>query len=221
MAKSREEGQQPETRQGEQQQQSAQAAGGQSGQQQTGMAQGGQAGGQQRGMTRRGTSGLAPWSSSPFSFMRRFSEEMDRLFEDFGFGPSLFGPTLSGFESGLQSRGGFAEALWSPQIEAFQRGDELVVRADLPGLTKDDVKIEIHDDQLIIRGERRQEHEEGRRGEGQYRSERRYGSFYRSIPLPEGVNADNAKAAFRNGVLEITIPAPQPQAQGRRIEIQG
>jgi HSP20 family protein len=153
--------------------------------------------------------------------MRRFSEEMDRLFEDFGFGPSLFGPTLSGFESGLQSRGGFAEALWSPQIEAFQRGDELVVRADLPGLTKDDVKIEIHEDQLIIQGERRQEHEEGRRGEGQYRSERRYGSFYRSIPLPEGVNADNAKAAFRNGVLEITIPAPQPQAQGRRIEIQG
>jgi len=146
---------------------------------------------------------------------------MDRLFEDFGFGPSLFGPTLSGFERGLQPRRGIGEALWSPQVEVFQRGDELVVRADLPGLTKDDVKIEIQEDQLVIQGERRQEHEEGRLGERQYRSERRYGSFYRSIPLPEGANVDNAKAAFRNGVLEITIPTPRPQTQGRRIEIQG
>jgi HSP20 family protein len=211
MARSREESQQSEARQPEQQQQS-------SGQVQT---SGGQAGGQQRGMARRGTSGLAPWSSSPFSFMRRFSEEMDRLFEDFGFGPSLFGPTLSGFESGLQPRSGFGEALWSPQIEVFQRGDQLVVRADLPGLTKDDVKVEVQEDQLVIEGERRQEHEEGRPGEAHYRSERRYGSFYRSIPLPEGVKADNANASFRNGVLEITIPAPQLQPQGRRIEIQG
>jgi HSP20 family protein len=153
--------------------------------------------------------------------MRRFSEEMDRLFEDFGFGPSLFGPTLSGFETGLTSRGDFGRGLWSPQIEVFQRGDQLVVRADLPGLTKDDVKVEVQEDQLIIQGERKQEHEEGRPGEARYRSERHYGSFYRSIPLPEGIKAENANATFRNGVLEISVPAPQLQQQSRRIEIQG
>jgi HSP20 family protein len=211
MARSREESQQTETRQGEHQQQSSQSM----------QTAGGQAGQQQRGMTRRETSGLAPSSSSPFSFMRRFSEEMDRLFEDFGFGPSLFGPTLSGFETGLLPRSASGGALWSPQIEMFQRGDQLVVRADLPGLTKDDVKVEIQEDQLVIQGERKQEHEEGRPGEARYRSERRYGSFFRSIPLPEGVKAENANATFRNGVLEITIPAPQLQPQGRRIEIQG
>jgi len=108
--------------------------------------------------------------------------------------------------------------LWSPQMETFQRGSEFVVRADLPGLTKDDVKIDITDDTLTIEGERREEHEENR--EDYYRSERSYGSFYRVVPWPEGAITDSAKANFNNGVLEIVVQAPPREvSRGRRLEI--
>ena len=91
------------------------------------------------------------------------------------------------------------------------------MRADLPGLTKDDVKVEVTGDAVIISGERKSEHEE--RGEGFYRSERSYGSFYRRLPLPEGASADDAQATFRDGVLEITMQAPQRQRRGRTLQI--
>jgi HSP20 family molecular chaperone IbpA len=109
-------------------------------------------------------------------------------------------------------------SLWTPQIETFQRGDEFVVRADLPGLKKEDVKVDITDDSVTIEGERREEHEEDR--EGYYRSERSYGSFYRVVPLPEGAITDNAKARFNNGVLEIVVQAPPREvSRGRRLDI--
>jgi HSP20 family protein len=147
--------------------------------------------------------------------MRRFSEEMDRLFEDFGFGSRSLMPSFArGFPTNL---GEFGQSLWSPQVETFAREGELVIRADLPGMSKDDVNVEVTDDAITISGERRNENEEKR--EGFYRSERSYGSFYRQIPLPEGVNADDANATFRNGVLEITMKAPQLQSQRRRLEI--
>jgi HSP20 family protein len=84
-------------------------------------------------------------------------------------------------------------------------------------LTKDDVNVEITDDAIDISGERRNEDEERR--EGYYRSERSYGGFFRSIQLPEGANAEDANATFNNGVLEITMEAPQLQSRGRRLEI--
>ena len=93
-----------------------------------------------------------------------------------------------------------------------------MVRADLPGLNKDDVKVEVTDDMLKIAGERREEHEENH--EGYRHGERRYGRFFRSIPLPEGVKAEDVRATFHNGVLEVTMPAPQPEQRGRRIEVQ-
>jgi HSP20 family protein len=153
-------------------------------------------------------------TGSPFSFMRRFSEQMDRLFGDFGFGRSL-APSFGGEVGRLAD---LESSLWSPQVEVLERGKQLIVRADLPGLTKDDIDVDITDDSIVIRGERRQEREENE--EGYYRSERSYGSFYREIPLPEGVNASEANATFRNGVLEIAMPAPERQSRGRRrIEI--
>ena len=170
---------------------------------------------QQRGMVRRESSSASRYNS-PFSFMRRFSEEMDRLFDDFGFGSGWLSPS---FERGLSSSalGEFGQGFWSPQIETFEREGQLVIRADLPGLSKDDVNLEINDDAITISGERHNENEEKR--EGYYRSERSYGSFYRQIPLPEGVNADDANATFHNGVLEITMKAPQLQSRSRKLEI--
>jgi HSP20 family protein len=150
---------------------------------------------------------------SPFSLMRRFSEEMDQLFGDFGFGGGL----ASGFGREFGRLADLQESMWLPQVEAFEREGKLIIRADLPGLTKDDINVDITDDAIKIRGERRQENEESE--EGYYRSERSYGSFYREIPLPSGVNREEANASFRNGVLEITMPAPARQPSSRRIEI--
>jgi HSP20 family protein len=152
---------------------------------------------------------LSSRPATPFRMLERFADEMDRIFDDFGF-------------ARLRSRRGFGllsdEEMWTPELEVFHRNSELVIRADLPGLARDDVKVDISDNQVTIEGERQRQHEEER--EGVYRSERSYGKFYRVIPLPEGVMADQAKATFRNGVLEITMPAPPEQARrGRRLEI--
>jgi HSP20 family protein len=151
--------------------------------------------------------GLTRWHRSPFgSLFDRWNDEMDRVFEDFGFGRNWL-------TRGQRTLG------WSPQIEMFQRGNDLVVRADLPGLKKEDVHAEISDDVLTIQGERKQEREEER--EGVYRNERTYGSFFRTIPLPEGTIADSAKASFKNGVLEIVLQAPPSEVRkGRRINIE-
>ena len=171
---------------------------------------------EQTGLARRDSSAPSFFGGSPFAMMRRFREEMDRLFDDFGFGRSL----MPNFGRDLFSRafGDFGEtAVWSPQVEMFERDGKLVVRADLPGLNKDDVKVELTDNAVTISGERRSEHEEKR--EGFYRSERSYGSFFRRIPLPEGVNTEDANATFNNGVLEVEMKAPEKRSTGRRLEI--
>jgi len=178
----------------------------------------GERGGRPQGaITRREQYATSQLMSSPFTFMRRFGEEMDRLFEDFGMGRGLRAP-MFGRELGRRGdMGDMGISMWSPQVEVFERGNQLVVRADLPGMTRDDINVEFADDALVIRGERHSEREENE--EGYYRSERSYGGFYRSIPLPEGVSAENANATFRNGVLEITMPAPQRAEKRRRLEI--
>jgi HSP20 family protein len=144
---------------------------------------------------------------SPFGLMRRMQADMDRLFGEVWGGrqsPSLYG------------EGG--RAGWVPAIETLQRGDEFVVRAEVPGLAPEEVSVEIGDDQLTIQGERKYDHQEEH--EGVFRSERAYGSFYRVVPLPEGAMSDSAQATFKNGVLEIVLKAPPREVQrGRRIEI--
>ncbi len=148
-------------------------------------------------------------AATPFSFMRRFAEEMDQLFEDFDFRRDWLAPVL-GSE--------FGAGIWSPQVEMLQHDGELIVRADLPGLTKDDLKVEITDNAITIEGERRGEKEEKR--EGFYRSERSYGKFYRRLPIPEGVDVKDAAATFQNGVLELKMKASKrEQKKGRRLEI--
>jgi HSP20 family protein len=144
--------------------------------------------------------------NSPFSALQRFADEVDRMFEDFGFGR----------RGGLSLFEGDRGEMWSPQVEVFQKDNELTIRADLPGLKKDEVSVEVTDSAVTIHGERKREHQEEQ--EGYFRSERSYGSFQRTVPLPEGAMSDQAKATFRDGVLEIKVPAP-PVSKGRRLEI--
>lgn len=153
--------------------------------------------------------------ANPFRMLERFADEMDRVFEDFGFGRGWLMPRR-GFGSPDPVVRGIED--WFPDVEIVQRNNELVIRADLPGMTKDDVKVEVTEEALTIQGERKREHEEEKAGV--YRSERSYGSFYRSIPLPDGAMADQAKATFKDGVLEVTMPAPPESVKrGRRLQI--
>ena len=171
------------------------------------------------GLARRPTSSPSLAASNPFALMRQLADEMDRVFENFGFGRNRFGlPSL--FE-GLPSTGGaLTEATaWSPQVEVFEEGGRLIVRAEAPGVKKEDIKVEVTEDALIIQGERKREHED--KGQGYYRSERSYGSFYRAVPLPEGTSAEGATASFKDGVLEVSLQAPRrEEKRGKQISIQ-
>jgi HSP20 family protein len=142
----------------------------------------------------------------PAGLMRRFGDEMERLFERFG--------RVRDWPWGR-----FQEGTWAPDIEVLRRGDHFILRADLPGLKKEDITVEIRENAVTISGERRRDQAEAR--EEPYRSERRYGSFHRVIPLPEEAQANHAKATFKDGVLEIAMPeAPRGVPRGRRIDIE-
>ena len=134
--------------------------------------------------------------------MRRMTEEMDRVIQEFG------------LERDSGNRAG-----WSPAIEVSERDGKYNVRAELPGLSPDDVRVEVVNDALVIQGERKVEHEE--KDGGVQRTERQYGLFYRSIPLPEGAELEHANARFQNGMLEVTIPVPQQKENRRPIRIEG
>ena len=107
---------------------------------------------------------------------------------------------------------------WMPAMDLVESGDHFVLRADLPGMNEEDVKIEVEEGTLTISGERKAEHEANE--EGYYRVERAFGSFSRSLTLPKGVDADAVSASFDRGVLEVRIPKPE-ERKPRRIEIGG
>jgi HSP20 family protein len=126
-----------------------------------------------------------------------FSRDVDRLFDAF-------------FGGERESR------RWVPQIDLVEAEDHFVLKADLPGLSEEDVSIEVQDATLTISGERKTEHEARERG--WYRIERSFGSFSRSLTLPDGVDPDGISAAFDRGVLEVRIPKPE-ERKPRRVQI--
>ena len=139
--------------------------------------------------------------------LREFStlqNEMNRLFN------TVFDTPTGG------GNGGGAMRRWMPPMDLVETGDHFVLRADLPGMSQDDVKIELEDTTLTISGERPPEHES--KDEGYYRLERAFGAFSRSLTLPKGVDADAVSASFDRGVLEIRIPKPEAR-KPRRISI--
>jgi HSP20 family protein len=149
-----------------------------------------------------------PATYSPFGLMRRFADEMDRVFEGFSFpGTRHFSPWAWG-----------EHQRFSPELDIIERDGKLVIRADLPGVSKENVNVDVSEHSVTIEGERKCEHEQNQ--EGVYTCERSYGHFRREIPLPEGVKTDTAKAAFKNGTLEITFDVPEASKKRRRIEVQ-
>jgi HSP20 family protein len=118
------------------------------------------------------------------------------------------------FFGGRPGNGGLRR--WVPAMDLTETDDHLVLRADLPGLDKDDVKIEVTDGVLTVSGERKAEQEE--RTDGFHRVERAFGAFSRSMSLPEHVDAEKVTADFDNGVLEVRIPKPE-EREPHRVQI--
>ena len=143
----------------------------------------------------------------PFALMRA---EFDRFFNE----PSWAGLHWPTFRFG---RG--EEAAWNPEVDVFERNNYLVTKIDLPGLKKEEVKVEVTDGYLAISGERKREEEEKK--EEFYRCEREYGSFYRAVPLPKGVKFEDVKATFADGVLEVSVPLPvKAEPEARKVAIE-
>ena len=133
---------------------------------------------------------------SPF---RELAREMEETFGRF-------------FPAWSEERG----STWMPAVDMVDEKDEIVVKADLPGLEQKDIEVTVQDGTLTIRGERKEEKEEKK--EGYYYAERSYGAFVRSLPLPKGVDADKVKATFKKGVLEVRLPKAK-EAKGKTVEV--
>jgi HSP20 family protein len=132
-------------------------------------------------------------------------DEMNRLFDDFF--------TWRHWPEPVK---GLLEGEWSPSVDVAEKDGEIVVTAELPGVTKDDVDITITNDILTVKGEKKEEKEVKK--ENYHRVERSYGSFQRAIPLPTGVKGDEAKANYKDGVLRIIVPKSE-EAKPKQIEI--
>ena len=149
---------------------------------------------------------LQAWDE-PLHMMRRMSEEMDHLVGRFiGRSGLLYGKAREQ-----------EQADWTPAIDVAQEEDRLVICAELPGVRRDEVRVEIKNDRVTIEGERRAAQQP--QAQEMHSSERSYGHFYRVIALPEGAEPDAASAALRDGLLEITVPVPERGRRGRRIDI--
>ncbi len=135
-----------------------------------------------------------------FSELNRMQEEMNRYFDDF------FG----------EHRRGVTEGAWLPAVDVSEGDAQLTVRAELPGMSQDDIEINLQDNVLTLKGEKKQEQKEEK--ENYHRVERSYGSFSRSFTLPSGVKADDINATFKDGVLEITLPKAEEE-KAKKIAI--
>jgi HSP20 family protein len=136
------------------------------------------------------------WAANPFDLMREMTRGLDRSW-------------LAADEK---------QGVWAPAIECRRVNGELLVTAELPGLKKEDIKVQVLDECLIVEGERKLEAKEEK--EGYFRSERSYGKFWRQIPLPEGAKADNIKASMNEGLLEVKIPIGETKPNTRQIPIE-
>jgi HSP20 family protein len=137
----------------------------------------------------------------PFEEMRSMQREMDKLFDRF-----------LGVELPIEHKG-----VWVPSVECYTKDGKIVFRAELPGIDAKDLDVSITDRELVIKGERK--HEKDAKEENYAYREISYGAFERHFALPEGVKTDELKAKFKDGILEVTVPAPT-SSKARKIEIE-
>lgn len=153
----------------------------------------------------------APAARDPFALLRQMTNELDRVFDE-PFETAFRWPTFRALAAPEAAK-------WAPEVDVFERDNRIVTKVDLPGLKKEDVKVEVSEGYLSISGERKSEIEEKK--DNVYRCERSYGSFYRAVPLPEGVKVDDVKATFADGVLEVSVPLPaKAEAKPKTVQIE-
>ncbi len=141
----------------------------------------------------------------PVAELNTIQNEMNRLFNNFFDAPT-----------GHNGNGSGTSRRWIPAMDLAETPDHYVLRTDLPGLSDEDVNVQLEDNVLTISGERKTEQQTEQ--EGYYRLERAFGGFSRSLTLPDGVDADSVQGHFDRGVLEITIPKPE-QKKPRQVQI--
>jgi len=148
-----------------------------------------------------------PTRSSPMSLMA----DMDRLFEDF----------KSDWETTFLAPRAFAtDLIRQPLVDLADNGKEYVVKAELPGIKKEDLKIEITENSIEISGEMKTEQNEEDKDKGYLRRERRYASFFRSLPLPDAVLTDKAEAELKDGVLTVKLPkSAPPEKKTKKVQV--
>jgi HSP20 family protein len=146
---------------------------------------------------------LARWT--PRGNLQSFQDEMNRMFDQF-------------FRGGSGEEAGWGLRTWTPPVDIYETDDALVLKAELPGVSKDDVSIEVHQNTLILRGQRT--HEAEVKDEYYHRVERAYGTFQRSFVLPAIVDQDKVQATYKDGVLELHLPKSEA-AKPKRIAING
>jgi HSP20 family protein len=150
---------------------------------------------------------VTPWR--PFMDLTRWDRDMDRTMEDF------FGRRASPWWPGRWFRGDDFDVR-APAVDLFEEKDDIVVKAELPGMDKDNIEVKLSDSTLTIKGEKKKEEEV--KEENYYRSERTHGSFVRNVELPKAVHADKVKATFKNGILEVRIPKTE-EAKAKEIKV--
>jgi len=151
---------------------------------------------------------VAPWR--PFSELARVERDMERMFEDFWTRP-WFGLGWPRRFRALEDVG-----TRTPAIEIYEEKDDVVVKAELPGMTREDLELNISDNLLTIKGEKKKEEEV--KEKGYYYSERSYGGFTRTVEIPKDVQTDKVRASFKDGVLEIRIPKTE-EAKRKEVKI--
>ena len=150
---------------------------------------------------------VAPWR--PFMGLTGWERDMDALLEDF------FGRRARPWWPERWFRTDEAEAR-PPVLDVFEEKDDIVVKAELPGMEKENLEVNLTDHTLTIKGEKKREEETKK--ENYYRAERTYGSFLRSLELPKEVHADKVKASFKNGILEVRMPTTE-EAKAKEVKV--
>jgi HSP20 family protein len=153
------------------------------------------------------TKAVAPWR--PFSDITRWERDMERMMEDF------FGRRIRPWwpERWLRTEG---IELTAPAVDLFEEKDDIVVKAELPGIDKNNIEVNLTNHTLTIKGEKKKEEEV--KDENYYRAERSYGSFVRMLELPKDVHADKVKASFKNGILEVRLPKTE-EAKTKEVKV--